>query len=100
MHILLQIAYAVGCYLGALALYRLFFHPLRKYPGPVLAALTEGYEVYYNIIQFGGMVDELLRLHTIYGTSNSCCLPRRTTTKYNRFFRFLQVPSLGLARIR
>ncbi|KAF5344620.1 hypothetical protein D9757_013905 [Collybiopsis confluens] len=45
----------------------LFFHPLQKYPGPLLAALTEGYEAYYNIVQFGGLVDELVRLHEIYG---------------------------------
>ncbi|KIK53192.1 hypothetical protein GYMLUDRAFT_179261 [Collybiopsis luxurians FD-317 M1] len=64
---LLTLLYAAACYLGLLALYRLFLHPLRKYPGPLLAALTEGYEVYYNIVQGGGLVHELIKLHEIYG---------------------------------
>ncbi|KIK51155.1 hypothetical protein GYMLUDRAFT_982685 [Collybiopsis luxurians FD-317 M1] len=55
------------CYFAGLALYRLFFHPLHKYPGPVLAAATTWYEVYYNLIQGGGLVLELERLHMLYG---------------------------------
>ncbi|KAJ4481991.1 cytochrome P450 [Lentinula aciculospora] len=54
-------------YIGVLMLYRLFFHPLRRYPGPVLAALTEGYELYYNIIVGGGLVNEIEKLHEKYG---------------------------------
>ncbi|KAF5377415.1 hypothetical protein D9757_009717 [Collybiopsis confluens] len=54
-------------YAGALVIYRVFLHPLRKYPGPVLAAMTEGYEAYYNIVKKGGLVTEIERLHTIHG---------------------------------
>ena len=54
-------------YLVALALYRLFFHPLHKFPGPVLAALTDWYEIYYNIVHDGGLVVEIERLHNLYG---------------------------------
>ncbi|KAF9024874.1 cytochrome P450 [Rhodocollybia butyracea] len=43
-----------------LALYRLFFHPLHNYPGPVLAALTDWYEA-------GGLVAEIERLHKLHG---------------------------------
>ncbi|KAE9397343.1 cytochrome P450 [Gymnopus androsaceus JB14] len=57
----------VFCYIGALALYRLFFHPLHRYPGPVLAALTDWYEAYYNIIKKGGLVIEIERLHKLHG---------------------------------
>ncbi|KAF9063712.1 cytochrome P450 [Rhodocollybia butyracea] len=54
-------------YVGTVALYRLFFHPLRKYPGPVLAAFTEGYEMYYNIVKGGGLVIQIEKLHKIHG---------------------------------
>ncbi|KIK56939.1 hypothetical protein GYMLUDRAFT_145791, partial [Collybiopsis luxurians FD-317 M1] len=54
-------------YLAALVLYRLFFHPLHKFPGPVLAALTNWYEIYYNIIHEGGLPAEIERLHKLYG---------------------------------
>ncbi|KAJ3866885.1 cytochrome P450 [Lentinula novae-zelandiae] len=67
MYLLLAGSALLSSYLGALALYRLFFHPLRQYPGPVLAALSEGYELYYNIIVGGGLVNEIEKLHKIYG---------------------------------
>jgi len=53
--------------LPVLALYRLFFHPLHKYPGPSLAALTNWYEAYYNIVKGGGLVAEIERLHKLHG---------------------------------
>jgi cytochrome P450 len=63
---LLLIALSLS-YAGALVIYRLFFHPLHKYPGPTLAALTEGYEAYYNLIKQGGLVKEIAKLHRVYG---------------------------------
>ncbi|KIK65683.1 hypothetical protein GYMLUDRAFT_159069 [Collybiopsis luxurians FD-317 M1] len=54
------------CYLAVLVLYRVFFHPLHKYPGPIVAAITGWYEVYYNIVQNGGLVSEIERLHKLY----------------------------------
>ncbi|KAE9382571.1 hypothetical protein BT96DRAFT_1027597 [Gymnopus androsaceus JB14] len=38
-----------------------------KYPGPVLAAITDWYEAYYDIIKKGGLVIEIDRLHKLYG---------------------------------
>lgn len=35
-------------YLVGLLVYRLYFHPLAKYPGPLLARLTEWVDVYYT----------------------------------------------------
>ncbi|KAF9077841.1 cytochrome P450 [Rhodocollybia butyracea] len=52
---------------SSLFVYRLFFHPLRKYPGPILAALTGWYEAYYNIVKGGGLVAEIERLHKLHG---------------------------------
>ncbi|KIK55002.1 hypothetical protein GYMLUDRAFT_176299 [Collybiopsis luxurians FD-317 M1] len=55
------------CYLTGLALYRLFFHSLHKYPGPVFAAVTDWYEVFYNLVQGGEFVAEIERLHKLHG---------------------------------
>ena len=52
------------------SVYLLYFHPLHKIPGPKLAAITYGYEFYYNVIKGGKFVWEIERLHKIYGT---CC---------------------------
>ncbi|KIK58356.1 hypothetical protein GYMLUDRAFT_1006072 [Collybiopsis luxurians FD-317 M1] len=54
-------------YLAGLALYQLFFHPLHKFPGPVLAAVSSWYEVYYNLIKGGEFITELERLHKLHG---------------------------------
>ena len=50
-----------------LAVYRLFFHPLRAFPGPKLSAATSWYEFYYEIIQPGSWLWEIQRLHEVYG---------------------------------
>ena len=50
-----------------LSVYRLYFHPLAKFPGPKLAAATGWYEFYYEIIQPGSFLWEIKRLHEVYG---------------------------------
>ncbi|KAJ3751758.1 cytochrome P450 [Lentinula raphanica] len=65
--IIQSLVYLLVVYLVANAIYRLYFHPLRKYPGPVFAALSSWYEAYYNIIEKGNLVVELERLHKLYG---------------------------------
>ncbi|PPQ68061.1 hypothetical protein CVT26_007345 [Gymnopilus dilepis] len=47
---------------------RLYHHPLSKYPGPSLAALTPFYKAYYDIIKDGGWAEHLEYLHARYGT--------------------------------
>ncbi|KAL0575627.1 hypothetical protein V5O48_006352 [Marasmius crinis-equi] len=47
---------------------RIFFHPLSGFSGPKLAAISGWYEVYYDIIQNGGMLDHLRQLHELYGS--------------------------------
>jgi hypothetical protein len=50
------------------AIYRITLHPLAKIPGPTLAALTYKYEFYFDGIKGGQFLNEIARLHQIYGT--------------------------------
>ena len=56
------VIYSVG-----VALYRLYFSPLQKFPGPRLAALTYLYEFYYDIYKNGQFHFHLRDLHDRYG---------------------------------
>jgi hypothetical protein len=49
------------------AIYRLFFHPLAKFPGPKLAAATHKYEFYWDGVQDGQYSNHIAELHKIYG---------------------------------
>jgi hypothetical protein len=53
----------------AIAVYRLWLSPLAKFPGPRLAALSGGYEGYYDCIKDGGgmFYREIGRMHDKYG---------------------------------
>ena len=55
------------CYLIGLIVYRLYFHPLAKFPGPKLAALTFWYEYYYDVHQKGRFTWQIKALHEQYG---------------------------------
>ncbi|KAL6721586.1 hypothetical protein ACLMJK_000690 [Lecanora helva] len=54
-------------YLLTGALHRLYFHPLARFPGPKLAALTSWYEFYYDCFQRGKFTWEIKSLHKRYG---------------------------------
>ncbi|KAF4850947.1 Cytochrome P450 monooxygenase BOT1 [Colletotrichum siamense] len=54
--------YSIG-----LLFYRLFFHPLRKIPGPWYAAATSWYEFYYDVVLDGQLVRQYPILHDKYG---------------------------------
>lgn len=58
-------------YLVAGVIYRLYFHPLSKFPGPKLAAVTHLYEFYFNIIRDGMFIWEIERMHQQYGSGFS-----------------------------
>lgn len=49
------------------SVYNLYFHPLRKYPGPRLAALSKWYEFYFDVYKGGRMPKNLVELHKVYG---------------------------------
>ncbi|KAL7805836.1 cytochrome P450 [Trichoderma aethiopicum] len=52
-------------YLFSVAIYRIFFHPLSKYPGPLIAKLTDGYQLYHA--WKGDRHLQFWRLHQKYG---------------------------------
>jgi len=47
--------------------YRLYLSPIASFPGPKLAALTFGYEFYYDIINRDQYIWKIKELHEIYG---------------------------------
>ena len=58
---------AAVAYVLVLAVYRLFFSPIAKFPGPWLAAATGWYEFYYDIIAGGRYPWKIAELHEQYG---------------------------------
>ena len=60
------LALAVAYY-TSLAIYRLYFHPLSRFPGPKIAALTRYYEGYYDVICGGRYTWKIAELHNKYG---------------------------------
>ncbi|KAK7542233.1 cytochrome P450, partial [Phyllosticta citribraziliensis] len=66
-HIVMTTIYLILLYVFYLAVKRLVFSPLARFPGPKLAALTRWYEFVYDVIfvgRFNWKVDEL---HQKYG---------------------------------
>jgi hypothetical protein len=48
-------------------IYRAYFHPLARFPGPALAGLTWWWKAYVELVQQISMVDKLAELHKVYG---------------------------------
>ena len=59
-------------YTISLYIYRIFFDPLSKFPGSKLAAATQWYEIYYDVILKGQYTFEIARMHEKYGTHHFC----------------------------
>lgn len=59
-------------YLAGIIVYRLYFSPLAKFPGPKLAAATLLYEFYYDVICRGQYTFKIKELHEKYGSCDGC----------------------------
>lgn len=64
---ILGISILLYCIVGVL--YRLYFHPLSKFPGPKLAAATLWSEFYHDCIQSGQYFVKIAQWHERYGMS-------------------------------
>lgn len=63
------LALASISYLLVKVLYRVFLSPLAKIPGPKLAAATQMYEMYFDLIQKARFPWQIEALHARYGTN-------------------------------
>ena len=54
-------------YAIALAVHRLWLSPISHIPGPKLAALTQYYEFYYDVVLGGQYTFKILNMHKKYG---------------------------------
>ena len=50
-----------------LAVRQVFYHPLSKFPGPWLAALTPLYKTYYEVFRGGELLRRIQELHNMHG---------------------------------
>ncbi|KAI9727815.1 MAG: hypothetical protein M1834_007962 [Cirrosporium novae-zelandiae] len=69
---LLSHPYAIGlglpfAYLAITVIYRLYFSPLSKFPGPKLAAISYWPEFYHEVIKYGRYEFEIHQMHEKYG---------------------------------
>ncbi|ROW17019.1 hypothetical protein VPNG_01431 [Cytospora leucostoma] len=62
-----SIVTTIVLYYATVALYRLYLHPLAKFPGPKLAAVTRWYEGYYYLYLSGQYTFKIAELHKQYG---------------------------------
>lgn len=87
-------------YLISVAIHRLYFHPLAKFPGPKLAALTGWYETYFDVLAGIGLyIWEIEKMHEKYGT---CHMSLNRPTDFltsphraNRSYQSLGTPCRG-----
>ncbi|KAI1443094.1 cytochrome P450 [Annulohypoxylon stygium] len=54
-------------YFVTVVVYRLYFSPLAKFPGPKIAAATGWYEFFYDYWLSGQYIFEIKRMHEVYG---------------------------------
>jgi len=57
----------VVCLGLVLAIRQIFYHPLSKFPGPPVAALTPLYKTYYEVFRGGELLRRIQELHNMHG---------------------------------
>jgi hypothetical protein len=62
---------AAVIFTAAFIVSRLYLHPLSKFRGPKIAALTRWYEFYHDVIRGGTYVKYYPELHKKYGILNT-----------------------------
>lgn len=62
-----MLLYSFLGYVAALSFYRILLSPLSKFPGPKLAALSDWYEIYYDVWNHGRFTFKIQELHQKYG---------------------------------
>ncbi|KAK2861348.1 hypothetical protein FQN49_004299 [Arthroderma sp. PD_2] len=67
LSLLLAVIVALFGYITIQTIYRLYFHPLSKFPGPKVAAIGRFYEFYFNVVKGGMYIWEVQRMHEEYG---------------------------------
>ncbi|KAH7381519.1 cytochrome P450 [Pyrenochaeta sp. MPI-SDFR-AT-0127] len=65
--IVLSLVGAFLLYSACLTVYRTYFSPLAKFPGPRLAGMTMWYEFYYDVIKHGQFYKKIEEMHKTYG---------------------------------
>jgi hypothetical protein len=58
---------SISVYLLVRSIYRLWFHPLSKIPGPKLTAITHLLEFYHDVIRDGRFIWKIEEMHEKYG---------------------------------
>ena len=66
-HPVLAAIAAYALYVLGLVIYRLYFHPLAKFPGPKYAAISRWHEFYYEVVLKGQFTFKVQELHKQYG---------------------------------
>jgi hypothetical protein len=69
MIVFLALATSLAVYGLTLAIYRLLFHPLARFPGPRLTAMTGWYETYFDLVRDKGgtFMHRVDDMHKVYG---------------------------------
>ena len=60
-------------YVACSAVWRVYFSPLSKFPGPKLAALSLWNEFYWDVVKRGMFMWQIQEMHEKYGTAHSQC---------------------------
>ncbi|KAK4655496.1 hypothetical protein QC762_302900 [Podospora pseudocomata] len=55
------------CWMATTVIWRLYFHPLSRFPGPKLTAVTLWYEFYWNVVKKGQFMWRVEEMHQRYG---------------------------------